>query len=68
MELTDGLWNEEISVSFFNTLTFKKDKLASKFYLAVYAYDASDITVSVLVKRLDQSKTNATNNTTGNTT
>jgi hypothetical protein len=68
MELTDGLSNEEISVSFFNTLTFKKDKLAKNFYLAVYAYDASDITVSVLVKRLDQSKTNATNNTTDNTT
>lgn len=54
MQLSDGLYQGDIIVSYFNTLTFKKDKLANTFYLAVYAYEATDITISLVVKRLDQ--------------
>jgi hypothetical protein len=44
-------------------LTFKKDILTNKtFYLAIYAYEASDITLSLVVKRSTQN--NQTNNDT----
>jgi hypothetical protein len=38
MEFSDAFINEDITYSFFNSLTFAKNKLAKTFYIAVYAY------------------------------
>jgi hypothetical protein len=67
MDWSEGISSSDVIISLFNTLTFKKEKLANAFYIAVYAYEASDLTVSVIVKRSDASKPN-TNDTTTNTT
>lgn len=64
MEFSDTVAQDEIFLSLFNTLTFKKNQLSNKFYIAVFAYEASDITVNVIVKRVDQSKDNTTDNST----
>lgn len=75
MEFSDTVSQNDIMLSLFNTITFKKDKLANKFFIAIYAYEASDITINVIVRRVDQSKTdnktadnNSTNTNTTNTT
>lgn len=51
MEFSDTIAQEDIYLSLFNSLVFKKEKLSKKFYLAIFAYEASDITLSVIVKR-----------------
>jgi len=38
MEFSDTISQENIVLSLFNSLTFKKDKLSNKFYVAVYSY------------------------------
>lgn len=38
MEFSDTISQEDIVLSLFNSLTFKKDKLSNKFYVAVYSY------------------------------
>jgi hypothetical protein len=38
MEFKDLIEQEDVVMSYFNTLTFKKSSLANKFYLAVYSY------------------------------
>lgn len=38
MEFSDVSSKDDISLSLFNALTFKKDKLAKKFYIAIYSY------------------------------
>lgn len=38
MEFSDAFASEDIYYSFFNSLTFSKNKLAKKFFIAVYAY------------------------------
>ena len=64
MEFSDTIAQNDIFLSLFNSLTFKKSKLDKKFYIAVFAYEASDITLSVIVKRVNGSKTNTTDNST----
>lgn len=64
MEFSDAIMNEDISYSFFNSIIFTKDKLAKKFFLGVYAYEATDLTMSVIVKRTDQKKNNTSANKT----
>lgn len=64
MEFSDAIMNEDISFSFFNSLIFTKDKLAKKFFLGVYAYEATDLTISVIVKRTDQKKNDTSTNKT----
>ena len=64
MEFSDAIMNEDISYSFFNSIIFTKDKLAKKFFLGVYAYEATDLTMSVIVKRTDQKKNDTSANKT----
>ena len=65
MEFSDAISQSDIFLSLFNSLVFKKDRLAKKFYLSVFAYEASDITLSVIVKRgNDTNKNNTTDNST----
>lgn len=41
MEFTDAISQNDIFLSLFNTLTFKKNELAKTFYIGVYAYEAT---------------------------
>lgn len=64
MILSDALYQDDISVSLFNSLTFTKEMLKKNFYIGVYGYEAADITLSVMVKRVHQNNNthdNATN-------
>lgn len=41
MDLESSLFDGAVTVSFLNTLTFRKEQLANKFYLGVYGYEAT---------------------------
>ncbi len=38
MEFHDAISQQDIMYSFFNTMTFAKDKIDEKFFIAVFAY------------------------------
>lgn len=64
MEFADAIMEKDVTYSFYNSLTFKKDQLAKKFYVAVYAYEVTDLTISVIVKRTDTTKNGTDTNKT----
>lgn len=64
MEFADAVVENDVTYSFYNSLTFKKEHLAKTFYLAVFAYELTDLTVSVIVKRTDATAKNGTEKST----
>lgn len=64
MEFSDVFSNDDIIYSFFNSLTFSKKKLAKTFYIAIYGYEATDLTISVIVKRASQTQNDTSTNKT----
>lgn len=63
MQFIDAIGQQDVIFSFFNSLIFNKSQLNKTFYIAVYAYETTDLTINVIVKRI-----NSTNDTTGNKT
>lgn len=58
MEFSDAVMQSDVFYSFFNSLSFNKTHINNTFYIAVYAYETSDITINVVVKRLSNSTVN----------